>query len=65
MARVNYLLRGLNIPAGEHDIEFRFEPTSLRVTTAIAFTSIMVVLLAGVFVLVRLYRKRNEELTKC
>ncbi len=65
MARVNYLLRGLNIPAGEHDIEFRFEPTSLRVTTAIAFASIMVVLLAGVFVLVRLYRKRNEELTKC
>ena len=65
MARVNYVLRGLNIPAGEHDIEFCFEPTSLRVNTAIAFTSIFIVLLTGVLVIVRSYRKRNGELTKC
>ena len=60
MERVNYLLRGLNIPAGEHNIEFRFEPTSLRVNTIIAFTSIFVVLFAGAYMLVRSVRKREE-----
>ena len=61
MARVNYLLRGVNIPAGEHDIEFRFEPTSLKVNTIIAFTSIFMVLIVGVGIIVRSLRKRKEE----
>jgi len=26
--RVNYLLRGLELPAGEHKVEFRFEPAT-------------------------------------
>ena len=59
MARVNYLLRGVNIPAGEHDIEFRFEPTSLKVNTIIAFTSIFMVLIVGVGVVVSSLRKRK------
>ena len=61
MARVNYLLRGVNIPAGEHDIEFRFEPTSLKVNTIIAFTSIFMVLIVGVGVVVSSLRKYKEE----
>ncbi|MBR4962988.1 MAG: hypothetical protein IKY54_03710 [Muribaculaceae bacterium] len=61
MARVNYLLRGVNIPAGEHDIEFCFEPTSLKVNTIIAFTSIFMVLIVGVGVVVSSLRKYKEE----
>ena len=61
MERVNYVLRGLNIPAGEHEIEFRFEPTSLTVNTSIAFVSIALVLIAGGFVVGRLVRKQQEE----
>jgi hypothetical protein len=61
MERVNYVLRGLNIPAGEHEIEFRFEPTSLTVNTSIAFVSIALILIAGGFVVVRLVRKQQKE----
>ena len=29
--RVNYLLRGVAVPAGTHRVEFRYEPLSWRV----------------------------------
>jgi hypothetical protein len=33
--RVDYLLRGMPVPAGEHTIEFRFEPHSYKLGTAL------------------------------
>jgi hypothetical protein len=33
--RVDYLLRGMAVPAGEHTIEFRFEPHSYKLGTAL------------------------------
>jgi len=33
--RVDYLLRGMPVPAGQHTIEFRFEPRSYRLGTAL------------------------------
>jgi hypothetical protein len=35
--RVNYLLRGLELPAGEHKVEFRFEPATYIVGEKISF----------------------------
>ncbi len=60
IVRVNYVLRGLSIPAGEHQIEFRFEPASYiwgnRISIGVGIVSILI-LLYGLVVLIGNYRK--------
>ncbi|MBL7700259.1 MAG: YfhO family protein [Chitinophagaceae bacterium] len=67
IARVNYVLRALSIPAGEHTIEFRFEPSSFvwgdRISLIVGIVSILLVLY-GAFVLWQDYRKQNIPVEK-
>ncbi|WP_111672010.1 YfhO family protein [Algoriphagus litoralis] len=52
IVRVNYLLRGLEIPAGEHEVVFTFAPSSFYATktpTVIFQYLILLTLIAGVF----------------
>lgn len=48
MARVNYVLRAVNLPAGEHEVIFRFDPPSVHTTEAIAYVSLFLILVAFV-----------------
>ncbi len=50
--RVNYMLRGLNIPKGNHTIEFKFEPQVVKTGSAIALASSIIL---GLILLVGLY----------
>ena len=42
---VNYVLRGLQIPAGKHTIEFKFEPQVVKTGSTITLISSVVMLL--------------------
>ena len=53
LARVNYLLRALSIPAGTHEISMTFAPASIKTTSAAAYacvTLIYLLLAAAIFV---------------
>jgi uncharacterized membrane protein YfhO len=36
--RLNYLLRGLKVPAGEHEIRFEFAPKTFQTGSTLAMT---------------------------
>ena len=48
--RANYVLRGMQIPAGNHVVEFKFEPAVYHVSERIAFASSIILLLLLAFV---------------
>ena len=43
--QVDYVLRGLEIPAGEHTIEFKFEPSVIKTGSTISLISYGLLLL--------------------
>jgi len=57
--RVNYILRGMVVPAGSHTIEFRFEPSSYYRGNYISMASsfLLIILVAGYFI--NVYRKKK------
>ena len=60
---VNYVLRGLEIPAGKHTIEFKFEPEVVKTGSTIALISTLLMLIAiglGFFY----WRKQNKNLAE-
>jgi len=63
IVKVNYLLRGLPVPAGNHRIEFKFDPDSYRignnVSMIVGVLSILI-LVYGIFVF---WKKYNNKVT--
>ncbi|UJH67161.1 YfhO family protein [Allomuricauda sp. SCSIO 65647] len=62
--RVNYALRGLKVPAGEHEIEFKFEPEVVEMGSQIALGSniaLGVLLLGGLVYLFWPKGRKTED----
>jgi len=59
-SKVDYVLRGMNVPAGEHTIEFIFEPGSHAIgwkITSISGWIIILLLMVGIYFEIRKKRK--------
>ncbi|MGL5920221.1 MAG: YfhO family protein, partial [Bacteroidales bacterium] len=50
IVRVDYVLRGLEVPQGNYEIKFVFEPTSITVTETIAYVSMTILIIILLFV---------------
>ena len=57
LARADYILRTMYVPAGQHTIEMRFDPTSLHVTEGIAYGA-LALLVIGIIVAVRIAKRK-------
>lgn len=45
IGRVNYVLRALHLPAGNHKVVFTFDPDSLKTTNAISIAAVIIIYL--------------------
>ena len=62
IARANYVLRAIKVPAGEHEVVMTFDPQTVHVTEAIAYGALALLGLMLVALLaVSLYRKKKTD----
>lgn len=59
--RVNYILRALVLPAGEHTVEFKFHPASYYTGNKVSFASSLLLLLAVAGYAFSEFRKRKTK----
>ena len=59
--RANYILRGLKVPAGQHTIEFKFEPGTYAFGSTISLISSLILLLGLLAFLYFYFKKEMEE----
>ena len=62
--RVNYILRGLVLPAGDHTIEFKFHPKSYYTGNTVSLASSILLILAVAGYAFSEYRKKQKPGTK-
>lgn len=59
--RANYILRALEVPAGKHTIEFKFQPSAYTVGNKVTAASSWIALLVLVASIVHSLRKKHEK----
>ena len=59
--RVDYVLRGMSIPAGEHTIEFRFEPQSYVMGNRVSVWSSLLIYLLLIAAIAVEWKNRNRK----
>ena len=59
IARANYVLRAMKIPAGKHKIEMTFDPQSVHKTETVAYASLAVLVLATLLAAFLSWRRKD------
>jgi len=59
--RVNYVLRGMEVPAGNHTIEFKFEPKVIQTGSTIALVSYAFLLLIPLGWFLKTRKQKRQE----
>ena len=58
--RANYILRAMNVPAGQHVVEFKFDPDTLHATETIAYIAFALLAIAAIVVIIIEIRKKKK-----
>jgi hypothetical protein len=61
LARANYILRALHLPAGKHVVEMMFDPQSLHLTEGIAYGALVLLLIGVITAICLTYTKKNRS----
>ncbi len=59
--KTNYLLRGVQVPAGEHTLEFDFKPRSIALGSSLSMFSLVTQLILGLFLAFTFFKNRNAK----
>jgi len=59
--KANYLLRGMELPAGKHTVEFRFEPKSYYTGNTITFWCAILIYLTLIATIILSFKKNKES----
>ena len=59
--KTNYVLRGMSLPVGTHEIEFRFEPSSFTIGRTITIISNLLVIIAMIVAIFFAFKKRSVD----
>jgi len=61
LGRVDYVLRALQVPAGEHEVVLTFKPSSIKKTETVAYVSYFVLILAVALGVFMEWKRRKTE----
>ena len=62
IARANYVLRAIKVPAGEHEVIMTFDPQTVHITETIAYVALAVLALMLIALLgFSIYRKKHQK----
>lgn len=64
LARVNYVLRAMHIPAGKHEIVMTFDPDSIHYTSGIAYASVSIIYILVLLAIFVEYRRLYSNVSK-
>lgn len=61
--QTNFVLRGINIPAGKHKITFKFDPDDVKIGEMLSYIGSSILILLGIYTVAWVFRKKENEPT--